>query len=32
MTLCEFFAENIWKVLKFVLLLHPLSFSKNDLK
>lgn len=28
----EFFVENIWRVLKFVLLLHPLSVSKNDLK
>ena len=32
MVLREFFVENVWRVLKFVLLLHPLSISKNDLK
>jgi hypothetical protein len=32
MVLREFFVENVWRVLKFVLLLHPLSVSKNDLK
>ena len=32
MVLRELFVENVWRVLKFVLLLRPLSVSKNDLK